>query len=183
MSCHWAGRRARTARYSATWPQAWMQPENWEFETHTQQHWAEQIAHLHELNRISEQACASTAVEARASRGRQKMGMRGGGLFPEVDGSARDLPQHGAEGLLPPDRVSFRRRVNARGDLGHGKPQVDQGPGALSASRRIVIICSSVDRVFFMTPSLFRGRPSLKRQLVRKSPSRSNVHGAAHTVV
>ena len=56
------------------------------------------------------------------------MGVRGGWLFPEVDGSARDLPQHGAEGLLPPDRVSFRRRVNARGDLGHGKPQVDQGP-------------------------------------------------------
>ena len=34
MSCHGAGRWARTARYSATWPQAWMQPENWEFETH-----------------------------------------------------------------------------------------------------------------------------------------------------
>ena len=29
------GRWARTARYSATWPQAWMQPENWEFETHS----------------------------------------------------------------------------------------------------------------------------------------------------
>ena len=35
MSCHGAGRWARTARYSATWPEAWMQPENWEFETHT----------------------------------------------------------------------------------------------------------------------------------------------------
>ena len=46
-----------------------------------------------------------------------------------------------------------------------------------------MIICSSVNRVFFMTPSLFRGRPSLKRQLVRKSLGRSNVHGAAHTVV
>ena len=36
-----------------------------------------------------------------------------------------------------------------------------------------VTICSSVNRVFFMTPSLLRGRHSLKRQLVRKSPDRS----------
>ena len=40
-------------------------------------------------------------------------------------------------------------------------------------ARRIVTICSSLNRVFFMTPSLLRGRHSLKRQLVRKSPGRS----------
>ena len=41
------------------------------------------------------------------------------------------------------------------------------GTGLVSASRKIVTICSSLNRVFFMTPSLLRGRHSLKRQLVR----------------
>ena len=42
-----------------------------------------------------------------------------------------------------------------------------------TASRRIVTICSLVNRVFFMAPSASRGRHSLKRQLARKSPGRS----------
>jgi NAD(P)-dependent dehydrogenase (short-subunit alcohol dehydrogenase family) len=37
----------------------------------------------------------------------------------------------------------------------------------------MVTICSSVNRVFFMAPSVVRGRHSLKLQLVRKSPGRS----------
>src|SRR5216684_85914 len=45
-----------------------------------------------------------------------------------------------------------------------------------SASRRMVTICSSVNRVFFMAPSVVRGRHSLKLQLVRKTPGRSDRH-------
>jgi hypothetical protein len=45
--------------------------------------------------------------------------------------------------------------------------------GRWSASRRITTICSSVNRAFFMTPSVVRGRHSLRLQLVRKSPVRS----------
>src|SRR5262249_18561378 len=37
----------------------------------------------------------------------------------------------------------------------------------------MVTICSSVNRVFFMAPSVARGRHSLKLQVVRKSPGRS----------
>src|SRR4051812_9897560 len=37
----------------------------------------------------------------------------------------------------------------------------------------MVTICSSVNRVFFMAPSVVRGRHSLKLQLVRNSPGRS----------
>ena len=102
----------------------------------TQQHWAEEIAHLHELNRIRNKLAHQLPSKPGHHADVKKIGMRGGGLFPEVDGSARDLPQHGAEGLLPPDRVSFRRRVNAHGDLGHGKPQVDQGP-CFGGSKRV----------------------------------------------
>ena len=53
------------------------------------------------------------------------------------------------------------------------------GTGLVSASRRIVTICSSVNRVFFMTPSASRGRHSLKRQLARKSPGTSVRRGCS----
>src|SRR5687768_17424539 len=43
----------------------------------------------------------------------------------------------------------------------------------------MVTICSSVNRVFFMAPSFLRGRHSLKLQLVRKTPGRSQTHCAS----
>ena len=45
-----------------------------------------------------------------------------------------------------------------------------RGTDLVSASRRIVTICSSVNRVFLMAPSLLRRRHALKRPRVRKSP-------------
>ena len=47
------------------------------------------------------------------------------------------------------------------------------GTGRWSASRRIVTICSSVNRVFLMAPPMPGGRHALKRQLVRKTAGMS----------
>ena len=124
----------------------------------------------------------------------QAAGLDVGGIeYPRDRGRTARVLRHQRQ--LEPAAVRGRRvrvrSVRARGGLpGGGAAEVagwgvssrtgdhnlqfaTSGAGRSSASRRIVTICSSVNRVFFMAPPGSGGRHSLKLQLVRKTPGRS----------